>query len=357
MKIYTTTRVCTSIGILGIIMAAVAQSQGGGGYPPGTTPYKLKVPLGLPAPSIPSDNLLTVEGVGLGQRLFNEKLLSGNNTLACSGCHHLPDAFSDEGKAVSTGITGQKGTRNAMTLTNLAYQHPFFWDGRAPSLRVQALAPIQNPVEMDQTLATAISNLKKNPQYPALFAKAFGSPGITADRIGLAIEQYEMTLLSGNSKYDLVRAGLAKFTPQEQQGFNVYNTPYNPKKNQFGGDCARCHGGPLFSDFKFRNNGLDSNPTDPGREDVTGLASDFAQFKTPSLRNLTVTGPFMHDGRFTTLDEVVDHYSNGIKQSTTIDPGLAKQNGGVHLSSADHDALVAFLKTLVDSAYTGSANP
>ena len=347
-----------AFGVAGLI-AAFAQGQGNKGYPPGTTPYDLVVPAGFPTPPIPTDNLLTVQGVALGNRLFNEKALSGNGKQACSSCHHSQDSFSDQGHALSLGSTGKLGTRNAPALYNLAYQHDFFWDGASPTLRAQALVPIQNPIEMDQTLANAVSKLKKDGNYPLLFANAFGSPGITSERIGLALEQYETTLFAGGtSKFDLAQRGLAKLTAQEQQGFNVFRTPFNPRNNQFGGDCARCHGGgPLFSDFKFRNNGLDSNPTDPGRYDVTKDERDFATFKTPSLRNLTVTGPYMHDGRFKTLDEVVDHYSNGIEKSATLDPGLAHENGGVHLSASDHDALVAFLKTLVEKSFVKNVAP
>ena len=337
-------------GIFGVAGMIAAFGQGQGNNP---TPYNLIVPPGFPAPVIPADNPLTVQGVALGLRLFNEKKLSGNGTQACSSCHHPNFAFSDQGKAVSTGSTGVKGTRNAPALFNLVYQHDFFWDGRSPNLRTQALVPIQNPIEMNQTLTGAVAALETDSSYVTQFNQAFGKGGVTSNRIALALEQYETTLFAGYSKFDLAQRGLAKLTAQEQQGFTLFQTPYNPKQGQFGADCARCHGnGPLFSDFKFRNNGLDSNPADPGRYDVTENPKDYGTFKTPSLRNLTVTGPYMHDGRFQTLDEVVDHYSDGILQSTTLDPGLARENGGVHLTQAQHNALVAFLKTLVDSTYT-----
>jgi len=316
-------RLCLGFGLVGFAASVVVLAQSNGGIPPGTTPYNLVVPPGFPQPPIPPDNQLTNEGVALGKRLFSEKMLSGNGTQACSSCHHPADSFSDEGNALSTGSTGVKGTRNAPALFNLAYQRCYFWDGRSPSMRAQALVPIQNPIEMNQTLTGAVANLKTDPTYVAQFAKAFGSKGITANRIALALEQYETTILYGNSKYD----------------------------------CARCHSGALFSDFCFRNNGLDANPSDPGREDVTKLSTDFGKFKTPSLRNLTVSGPYMHDGRFTTLEEVVEHYSSGIVTSPTLDPGLAKEQGGVNLSASDQAALVAFLKTLIEPQFTGSGNP
>ncbi len=344
-------RICRSIGLLGVGATVVVLAQGPGGIPPGTTRYKLSVPTGIPAPPIPVDNQLTNEGVALGLRLFNEKRLSGNDTQACSTCHRPAAAFSDAGNAVSTGISGQKGTRNAPGLFNLAYQHTFFWDGRSPSLRAQALAPIQNPVEMNQSLTAALKKLSADSTYVAQFAKAFGSPGVTSARIGLALEQYEETLLAGSSKFDRAKSGLIRLTAQELRGQQVFNTPFNPRQNQFGGDCARCHGGPLFSDFKFRNNGLDAQPKDPGLQAVTGRASDFGLFKTPSVRNLTATGPYMHDGRFQTLEQVVQHYSSGIVSSPTLDNGLARQPGGVQLNAADQAALVAFLKTLVEPQF------
>lgn len=338
---------------LGATVIGLAQS-GGGGIPPGTTRYNLVVPPGFPKPNIPPDNQLTNEGVALGKRLFNEKKLSGNGTQACSSCHHPADAFSDEGKAVSIGSTGVKGTRNAPALFNLVYERSFFWDGRSPNLRQQALVPIQNPNEMNQTLPGAVANLKADATYVQQFSKAFGSPGINPNRIALALEQYEMSILFGNSKYDRVQQGSATFSNQEQRGLTLFLTPYNPKKGQFGAGCANCHSGPLMSDFCFRNNGLDSNPADPGREDVTGIGADYGKFKTPSLRNLTVSGPFMHDGRFATLEQVVQHYSTGIEPSATLAPELAKQPGGVQLAKADQAALVAFLKTLVDPQFVTS---
>jgi len=349
------TKICRGFGLLGIGATVLVLAQGNGGIPAGTTRYKLNVPSALPPPPIPHDNQLTVEGVALGLRLFNDKLLSGNNTQACASCHTPVNSFSDRGKAVSTGSNGAKGTRNAMALFNLAYAHNYFWDGRSPSLRDQALGPIQNPVEMNQTLDALLKKLNADSTYPAQFAKAFGSKGITAARVGLALEQYEETLLAGNSKFDLFQQGLVKLTAQEDRGRVLFTTPFNPKQGQFGADCARCHGGPLMTDFKFRNNGLDSQPTDLGLGGVTGLASDNGKFKTPSVRNLTVTGPYMHDGRFQTLEQVVQHYSSGVVQSATLDPGMAKEKGGgVQLSASDQAALVAFLKTLVEPQYQSS---
>lgn len=349
--------VTTTLGVCAMAIA-FAQGPGGGPIPPGTTRYAINVPAGFPPPPIPLDNVPTNEGVALGKRLFNETRLSGNNSQSCASCHRPGYAFSDEGKALSVGIAGKKGTRNAPALFNLVYHPSYFWDGRTPTLRAQALQPIQNPAEMDQTLPKALANLSADKTYPAQFAKAFGSKGVTSDRIGLALEQYLVTVMSGSSKFDLSQRGLASLTPTEQRGLDVFRTPYSPPQRQFGGDCARCHGGPLFTNFQFINNGLDSVPADLGREDVTGRPSDRGKFKVPSLRNLTASGPYMHDGRFSTLLQVVQHYSTGIVESSTLDPGLAHEPGGVKLSSSDQAALVAFLKTLADPAFTsGVANP
>jgi cytochrome c peroxidase len=336
-------------GLVGLAAMMFAIAQG--------PPYQLKVPPGFPPPPLPPDNRLTTQGVALGQRLFSERRLSGNNTQSCADCHHPNMAFSDEGKAVSVGSTGKKGTRNAPALFNLIYQHTYFWDGRSPTLRAQALVPIQNPVEMNSTLAQVVSKLTADSTYVSQFNAAFGPGGVTSARVGLALEQYEITLLDGYSKYDLYLQGKAQLTQQELRGLTVFRTPFNPQQGLFGGDCARCHGGPLMSDFAFRNNGLDTHPADPGREDVTGLASDYGKFKTPSVRNLTSSGPYMHDGRFATLAQVVQHYSSGILPSTTLDPGLAREQGGVHLSPADQAALVAFLQTLTDPPFRPNVGP
>lgn len=344
---------------LGLGIAAMALTfveQGGAAaqtsLPPGTTRYVLNVPPGFPPPPLPLDNPLTVQGVSLGQRLFNDVRLSGTNTQACASCHRPQFAFSDAGKATSVGIDGIKGSRNAPGLFNLAYQRRFFWDGRSPSLRNQALQPIQNPIEMHESLAQAVAKLQADPTYPAMFQQAFGTVGITPARIGLALEQFELTLYSGNSKFDAWQRDQASFTAQEARGFQLFRTPFNPQMGQFGADCARCHGGPLFSDFTFKNNGLDAHPLDVGLMAVTDNPWDLGKFKTPSLRNLPSTGPFMHDGRMASLEEVVQHYSTGIQPSKTLDPGLAREQGGVHLSLADQAALVAFLKTLQDPKFT-----
>jgi cytochrome c peroxidase len=261
-----------------------------------------------------------------------------------------------------------------MPLLTLAWKREFFWDGRAKSLREQVLQPIQNPIEMHESLTNLVAKLTASGRagsplpadgahgvtrptdgtsnYPALFTAAFGSPEITSEKIALALENYLLTLTSFDAKFDRVLRGEEKFTPEEQRGFQLFSTEYDPRRGQFGADCFHCHGGPLFQSQGFANNGLDSTFTDVGREKVTGKAADAGKFAVPSLRNVALTAPYMHDGRFKTLDEVIEHYATGVKRSATLDPNLAKHpDGGVPLNADDQRALVAFLQTLTDAQF------
>ena len=237
-----------------------------------------------------------------------------------------------------------------MSLFNLAWKREYFWDGRAPSLRAQVLVPIQNPLEMHQTLTNLVVKLAgAGHAYPDAFSRAFGLPDISAEKIALALEDYLLTLTSFDAKFDRVLRGVETFTPGEQRGFELFSTEYDPRRGQYGADCFHCHGGPLFQSQAFANNGLDDQFADPGRARVTGHPADAGKFAVPSLRNVALTGPYMHDGRFKTLEEVVAHYCTGIKRNATLDPNLAKHpDGGVPLSAADQHALVAFLDTLTD---------
>jgi cytochrome c peroxidase len=299
---------------------------------------------------LPRDNPLTGEGVSLGSELFFERRLSGDNSQSCARCHHPREAFS-ENRRFSRGIVGEVGTRNAMPLVNLAWKKEFFWDGRAASLREQVLQPIQNPIEMHQSLPRLVSKLSADTNYHRLFANAFGSPEITTDRIARALEQFLLVQVSFDSKFDRAILGQEKFTADEQRGFELFHTEYDPRHGQFGADCFHCHGGPLFQSQSFGNNGLDAKFKDLGRFAVTKREGDQGKFSVPSLRNVALTAPYMHDGRFRTLEEVVEHYCTGMVRSSTLDPNLAKHpNGGVPLSVADKCALVAFLKTLTEES-------
>ena len=320
--------------------------------PPHFTPYPFQMSASFPIPDLPRDNPLTVERVALGRALFFDQRLSVNNEQSCADCHSAAKAFTD-GRTVARGAEGHFGPRNTMPLFNLAWKKEFFWDGRAKSLREQILQPIQNPIEMHQSLTNLVIKLASPTNgYPALFNAAFGAPEITAEKIALALENYLLTLTSFDSKFDRVLRGEEKFTPTEQRGFELFNTEYDPRRGMYGADCFHCHGGPLFQSQTFANNGLDSTFTDLGREKVTGKASDAGKFAVPSLRNVALTAPYMHDGRFKTLAEAVAHYCTGMKRSATLDPNLAKHpDGGVPLNASEQEALVAFLETLTDEQF------
>jgi cytochrome c peroxidase len=316
---------------------------------PATRPYRFTFSAQFPVPDLPRDNPLTIEGVELGRRLFSEKTLSINGSQSCASCHQREAAFTDPGARVSRGAEGQTGTRNAMPLFNLAWKKTFFWDGRASTLRQQALMPIENPIEMHETLSNVVSRVRQLAPYPDLFEKAFGHREINSDRLALALEQFLLTLVSCHSKFDRAMLGEVEFSDEEKRGFQLFHTEYDPPRGQFGADCFHCHGGPLFKSQGFANNGLEVTFADVGRSLITGQESDRGKFSVPSLRNVELSGPYMHDGRFRTLDEVVEHYCTGVRRTGTLDPNLAKHpDGGVPLSDSDKRALVAFLKTLTD---------
>ena len=316
------------------------------------TPYPFKMGATFPIPDLPRDNPLITERVDLGRTLFFEKRLSINDRQACADCHQVRFGMGEH-KPVSTGAEGQTGTRNAMPLFNLAWKKSFFWDGRAASVREQALQPIQNPLEMHETLTNVVAKLAGAAyDYATAFNRAFGSPAITPEKISLALEQYVLVQTSFNAKFDRVQRGEETFTAEEQRGFELFATEYDPRRGQYGADCFHCHGGPLFQSQGFANNGLDAVFKDPGRAKVTGAAADLGKFAVPSLRNIALTAPYMHDGRFQYLDQVIEHYATGVKRSATLDPNLAKHpDGGLPLTTADKHALVAFLKTLTDQKY------
>lgn len=322
--------------------------------PAGATPFRLNISERLPKVNLPADNSLTEEGVALGRRLFHEPRLSRNNSQSCASCHEQTKAFTD-GRAYSLGESGQHGRRNAMPLVNLAWAKEFFWDGRAKSLREQVLLPIQDSHEMNETLERVTGKLRDDSSYAADFKAAFGSAEISSDRIALALEQFLLTLVSQESKFDRAARNLTKLTAQEQRGLQLFVTEHDPKRGLRGADCFHCHGGNLFSNHQLLNNGLKPDANDPGRMETTQAESDRNKFKVPSLRNIALTAPYMHDGRFATLDEVIDHYNGPMHRSATLDPNLAKHpEAGLGLSAEDKAALVAFLKTLTDEQFVSA---
>lgn len=303
----------------------------------------------LIAPLVPANNPLTEEGIALGKKLFFDPILSENNTQSCASCHNPKHAFADITQ-FSEGIDGILGTRNAMPLFNLAwnFDERFMWDGKELSIERQAFSPVRNPIEMHSTWPGVMNRLQNHSEYPTLFKQAFGTTTVDSTLVVRAIAQFERTLISANSKFDNYLLGGTNLTTEELNGFQVF-------MDETRGDCFHCHGSntnPLWTDNQFHNNGLDTEFTDLGLGRVTGDPNDNGKFKTPSLRNLAFTAPYMHDGRFTTLEEVIHHYSEGLKVSATVDPLMKKANsGGVHLSDQDKADLKAFLLALSDNNF------
>jgi len=317
------------------------------------TPLPLTIPQifsdNIIPPVIPNNNPQTVEGVALGKKLFFDKKLSGNQTMACASCHAPQHAFTDI-TPTSDGIDGVFGTRNSMPLFNLAwnYNERFAWDGKELSLERQAIEPVQNPIEMHSNWQDVINRLQNDADYPELFRLAFKTTTITKELTTKAIAQFERTLISANSKFDRFLLGQTTLTLEQQNGFNVF-------MDEARGDCFHCHGNPnnpLWTDNIFHNNGLDTSFSDLGLGGVTGDPNDNGKFKSPSLRNLAYTAPYMHDGRFNTLEDVIEFYSTGLQVSSTIDPLMKKAaQGGVNLSTQDKADLKAFLLSLSDPSF------
>jgi cytochrome c peroxidase len=313
------------------------------------SPYRFRVARGFPLPNLPTSPPLTNERVALGKRLFHDPLLSRTNKQSCSSCHQMEHALSDP-RRFSEGATGELGTRNSMPLFNLAWKSSFFWDGSSPSLREQVLHPIQSAIEMHESLPDLFAELEAA-NYGPLFQSAFGSAGITEKRLGIALEQFLLTLTSYDSRFDRAARGETELTTVEKRGFELFMTEYDPRRGLKGADCFHCHGGALFTNHRFHNNGLPDG-RDHGLELVTGRTTDRNRFITPSLRNIALTAPYMHDGRFQTLEEVVEHYDSGLHHSPTLDPNLAKHpREGLGLDEKEKTALVAFLRTLTDPQF------
>lgn len=270
----------------------------------------------------------------LGRTLFYDKILSVDSTISCGSCHEQPHAFAGHSGAFSEGVFGQLGTRNSPSIANNAWNPAFMWDGGINHLDIVPIAPITNPIEMHETLENVLVKLKRSPKYINLFNKAFGNQTITDQKMLQALSTFMAMIVSDQSKYDKVMRGDVSFSNQEAAGFELFNQK-----------CASCHSGALFTDYEYKNNGLDQTFSDLGRGLITQNPQDYGKFKTPSLRNVELTYPYMHDGRFYNLTQVLDHYSAGVQQSATLDPSL--QNG-IPLTSSEKATLIAFLKTLTD---------
>ena len=307
--------------------------------------YVLNRPEGFPAFQEPEDNPATTAGVDLGRRLFYDPILSADSTQSCGSCHNQAHGFTDNGLQFSTGIDGIQGDKNSMQIINLLWSEAFFWDGRQPTLEIQALDPVTNPIEMHDTWPNVVDKLSRHDTYPGLFQKAFGSSTITKELAAKAISQFERSLISGDTRYHRYLYGRpdGELTDSELRGMVLF----------FGekAECFHCHVDVEFTDHSFRNNGLESSfpPEHQGLGAVTGDEFDYGKFKTPTLINIAFTAPYMHDGRFQTLEEVVDHYSSGVKLSPTLDPLI--RPGGFALSDDEKADLVAFMKTLTDEDF------
>lgn len=304
------------------------------------TPVTFSIPKNFPNPAYDfAGNPLTKEGIELGRKLFYDGILSKDGNFPCASCHQQFAAFSTFDHDLSHGVGDAFTTRNAQGIFNLAWQTEFHHDGGIKNLELQPLAPITAANEMGETVENVVRKLKENGAYRQAFAAAFGDEEITSQRMLKALAQFTVSLVSANSKYDKVKRGEDVFNFYESAGYVVFQSK-----------CAICHKEPLFTDNSFRNNGIGLNPflLDGGRSRITGAASDSLKFKVPSLRNVVLTYPYMHDGRFTSISQVLQHYRSGVQQSATLDTFL---KSGIALSNAEIVNLTAFLKTLTDSAF------
>lgn len=318
-----------------------------GTEPPGTSGYAPPVPSWLEDSTgyrwvTPPDNPSTHDGVALGRRLFYENALSDDYSMSCSSCHRQENAFSDT-RQFSIGTNGAIGRRQAMALVDLAWDGLFFWDGRSPSLEAQAFKPVVDHAEMRNTWPTVVARLQADPVYPSLFERAFGTSIIDSVNVVRAIAQFERSLTSFGSRFDRFRylGDSAALTEAEQRGMTLFMR---------GAHCADCHHEPMMADHGLRNNGLDLVFADQGAAEVTGNPAHAGRFKVPTLRNIEVSPPYMHDGRFSTLEEVVDFYAEDVQLGS---PGLDNHMlpwvaGQVQLSTEERADLVAFLKALTD---------
>src|ERR1700722_10787320 len=325
------------------------------GSMPVGTPIQINTPLGLPAPSMPADNPATVETIALGRRLFYDTRLSADGSIACASCHDPRRGFTD-GQRVAKGIRGQTGSRSAPSLLNSAYYPVELRGGLAPSLEDQAGGRMANPIEMGQPPDVSVRKLEADPSYGPLFEKAFGRGPITMDKIAKSLASFERTLVSGDSPFDRYEYGHdgKAMSPAAMRGPAAFRDP--PR-----GNCAACHligkDYALLTDGKFHNIGVGVDPTgeltDLGRYSQTKADADRGAFKTPTLRNVALTAPYMHDGSEKTLKQVVDYYAGGANSNPQLDPAIQR----VKLSSQDRSDVVAFLEALTGDAPPDSGPP
>jgi len=293
------------------------------------TPYEINIPQGFPDLYIAEDNPLTIEGVQLGRMLYYDSILDIDNSRACASCHFQEESFS-------------LSHVNSLAHVNLGWNGVYLWNGKIEGTLEDIML-----FEVEEFLQTDLSKLNSHPTYPGLFKKAFNVDIISSKEAAYALAQFERTMISGNSKWDRYLRGEVSLTQAEAQGFEVFFTEK--------GDCFHCHGTILFTDNLFHNNGLDDIPEE-GRALITGNPKDIGKFKSPTLRNIMLTAPYMHDGRYETIEEVIDFYSEGVKGSSTVDPLMKKVGqGGVHLNQQDKNNLIAFLNMLTDTSFINNS--
>jgi cytochrome c peroxidase len=306
-----------------------------------TNTYVFNQPKHFPSPVYTfSNNTLSKERFELGKFLFYDPILSLDSTISCATCHAQSHGFADHNIPLSKGVNGTLGTRNAPGLSNLAWYPSFMWDGGVNHIEVFSVGPITNPLEMKETISSVVAKLNKSNFYREKFKKAYSMDSITDQKMLQALAQYMAMLVSADSKYDKYIKGEISLTSSELNGLALF------KEN-----CASCHTQPLFTDFSYRNNGIDSVFQDFGRAKITLLETDKGKFKVPSLRNVELTYPYMHDGRFGSLMEVLNHYSSGIRHSETLDEVFKKD---IVLSTQDKKDLLKFLFTLTDYTFIGN---
>jgi len=304
----------------------------------------LSIPLGFPVEnSAYAKNKPTKYGVELGEKLFFDKRLSKDNSIACATCHIQAAAYADH-EVQAVGIAGRVGLRNVPPIQNLRFMQFYNWDGSKLQLENQVIVPIITHEEMNSSIVEVIEKIKTDETYQELFKKAFGDVVVTDERIYKSIAQYEYTLVSANSKYDKVKRKEAEFTAEENYGYRVFQQK-----------CSSCHSGELFTDQRFRNSGfprnMDSN--EAGRARVTGDLKDYMSFRVPSLRNIEFTAPYGSFGQFATLMEVLDYMDQGVLDAENLDPIFKENNNRLPLTAAEKEALLVFMKTLSDDEFIG----
>ncbi len=300
----------------------------------------LTIPKGFPKPKYNfKNNTITPEKFVLGRKLFYDPILSKDSSMSCASCHQRIAAFAHIDHALSHGINGLIGKRNVMPLQNLIWKDAYMWDGGVNNLEVQPINPITNAVEMNETLSNVVNKLKHNKVYAEEFQKAFNDTIINSERLLKTLAQFTGLMISSNSRYDKFVEGTIQFSDTEMNGLKIFKTK-----------CANCHKGTLFTDNSYRNNGIkpDTSLKDKGRETITNNAEDNNTFQVPSLRNVEMTYPYMHDGRFRNLQQVLNHYSNPKNFDKNYDLSLNKI--GV-LSEQEKGDVIAFLKTLTDKVF------